>query len=139
LPYFLRAVRGLPADYQVVLCAGAPDTAEIAEEVTTLVDELRTQRGNVHLITEMLPRHELTQILTHATTFVCPSVYEPLGIVNLEAMACGIPVVASATAGSRRSWPTGRPVISSRSTRSPTAPAPRSTRRGSSPTRAMRW
>ncbi|WP_193104523.1 glycogen synthase [Brachybacterium sp. FME24] len=99
LPYFLRAVRDLPADYQVVLCAGAPDTPEIAHEVDTLVGELAAERGNVHLITEMLPRHELTQILSHATTFVCPSVYEPLGIVNLEAMACGIPVVASATGG----------------------------------------
>ncbi|MGO2819240.1 MAG: glycogen synthase [Brachybacterium tyrofermentans] len=99
LPYFLRAVRELPADYQVVLCAGAPDTPEIAAEVDGLVGELHAERGNVHLITEMLPRHELTQILTHATTFVCPSVYEPLGIVNLEAMACGTPVVASATGG----------------------------------------
>ena len=99
LPYFLRAVRELPADYQVVLCAGAPDTEEIAREVSELVSGLRSDRDGIHLITEMLPRHELTQLLSHATTFVCPSIYEPLGIVNLEAMACGTPVVASATGG----------------------------------------
>ncbi|MGY5764537.1 glycogen synthase [Brachybacterium sp. DNPG3] len=99
LPYFLRAVRELPEDVQVVLCAGAPDTPEIAAEVDGLVTELQRTRQGVHLITDMLPRGELTQLLSHATTFACPSIYEPLGIVNLEAMACGIPVVASATGG----------------------------------------
>src|SRR5699024_8033999 len=99
LPYFLRAVRELPPEYQVELCAGAPGTPETAQAVNSLVQELSTTRGTVHLLTAMLPRHELTQILTHATTFACSSIYEPLGIVNLEAMACGTPVVASATGG----------------------------------------
>ncbi|MGQ4493815.1 glycogen synthase [Dermabacteraceae bacterium P13095] len=99
LPYLLRAARELPRDVQLVLCAGAPDTAEIAREVDELVAVLQKEREGVFLISEMLPRHELTQLLSHATTFVCPSVYEPLGIVNLEAMACGIPVVGTATGG----------------------------------------
>src|SRR5699024_1214622 len=82
LPYFLRAVRELPAGYQVVRCAGAPGTPERAQEVDGLGEELSADRGNVPLTTEMLPRHELTQILTHATASACPSIYEPLGIVN---------------------------------------------------------
>lgn len=99
LPFLLRALRTLEKGVQVVLCAGPPDTPEIASEVAQLVADLKAEREGVFLISEMLPRHELTQLLSHATTFVCPSVYEPLGIVNLEAMACGIPVVGTATGG----------------------------------------
>ncbi|GAB2673656.1 glycogen synthase [Thalassiella azotivora] len=99
LPHLLRAAEALPDGVQLVLCAGAPDTPEIMAEVTGLVEELRRRRQGVHWIDRMLPRHELAQVLTHATAFVCPSVYEPLGIVNLEAMACGAPVVGTATGG----------------------------------------
>jgi len=99
LPYLLRAVERLPDDVQVVLCAGAPDTAEIMAEVTGLVERLRERRSGIVWIDRHLPREELRVLLTAATTFVCPSVYEPLGIVNLEAMACGAPVVGTATGG----------------------------------------
>lgn len=100
LPYLLRAAERLPAEVQLVLCAGAPDTPQIAEEVTGLVDQLRTDRGGgVVWIEQMLPREELIAVLSSATVFACPSVYEPLGIVNLEAMAVGLPVVGSATGG----------------------------------------
>jgi starch synthase len=99
LPYLLRAVAQLPPEVQIVLCAGAPDTAQILAEVEGLVRELQTTRDGVVWIDKLLPRHELCAILTAATTFVCPSVYEPLGIVNLEAMACGAAVVGTATGG----------------------------------------
>ena len=99
LPYLLRAALLLPPEVQLVLCAGAPDTAEIMAEVEGLVAELRETRDGVVWIDRHLPRHELCALLSAATTFVCPSVYEPLGIVNLEAMACGAPVVGTATGG----------------------------------------
>lgn len=99
LPYLLRAARSLPADVQLVLCAGAPDTPEIMAEVSGLVAELAETRAGVVWIDRHLPRNELTALLTSATCFVCPSVYEPLGIVNLEAMACGAAVVGTATGG----------------------------------------
>jgi len=99
LPYLLRAARSLPDDVQLVLCAGAPDTPEIMAEVSGLVDELATTREGVVWIDRHLPRAELTALLTSATAFICPSVYEPLGIVNLEAMACGAAVVGTATGG----------------------------------------
>jgi len=99
LPYFLRAVEQLPPEIQVVLCAGAPDTKEIAAEVSGAVARLQQQRDGVIWIEKMLPRHDLIAVLDACTVFVCPSIYEPLGIVNLEAMAVGLPVVASATGG----------------------------------------
>jgi starch synthase len=99
LPYLLRAARRLPPDTQLVLLAGAPDTPEIAAEVTKLADELKATRSGVVWVQEMLPKREVIQVLTHATLFVCPSIYEPMGIVNLEAMACQTAVVATATGG----------------------------------------
>ncbi|MFU8948090.1 glycogen synthase [Mycetocola zhadangensis] len=99
LPYLLRAAALLPDDVQLVLCAGAPDTPEILAEVEAGVRELQKHRSGVVWIDRLLPRNELCAILTVATTFVCPSVYEPLGIVNLEAMACGAAVVGTATGG----------------------------------------
>jgi starch synthase len=99
LPYLLRACAELPPDVQLVLCAGAPDTPEIMAEVEGLMESLRTQRQGVVWIAEMLPRAEVIALLSHGTVFACPSVYEPLGIVNLEAMACELPVVATATGG----------------------------------------
>ena len=99
LPYLLRAARSFPADAQLVVLAGAPDTPEIAAEVGGLADELRATRHGVVWVQEMLPKPEVIQILTHATVFVCPSIYEPMGIVNLEAMACETAVVATATGG----------------------------------------
>src|SRR5699024_2935351 len=97
VPYLLQAVGRLPDDAQVILCAGAPDTPELAAEIARSVDELRESRTGVIWISEMLPRAELLGLLGASTVFACPSIYEPLGIVNLEAMAVGVPVVASAT------------------------------------------
>ena len=99
MPYLLRAAERLPSEVQLVLCAGAPDTPEIMAEVSGLVERLGEQRTGVVWIERMLPRAELCQVLSAATTFVCPSVYEPLGIVNLEAMACEAAVVGTATGG----------------------------------------
>ncbi len=106
LPYLLRAAEVLPREVQLVLCAGAPDTPEILAEVKELVAGLRAARGGgdgddagVVWIEEMLPRPDLIAVLAASTVFVCPSVYEPLGIVNLEAMAVGLPVVGTATGG----------------------------------------
>ena len=99
LPYLLRAAAMLPPEVQLILCAGAPDTPEILAEVKAGVQALQAERSGVVWIDRLLSQYELSAVLTQATTFVCPSIYEPLGIVNLEAMACGVPVVGTATGG----------------------------------------
>jgi starch synthase len=99
LPYLLRAIEMLPEDVQVVLCAGAPDTPAIMQEVSAGVRALQETRGGVIWIDTLLSQHDLSAVLSSSTVFVCPSIYEPLGIVNLEAMACGLPVVGTATGG----------------------------------------
>ncbi len=97
LEHLLRAAGDLPG--QLVLCAGAPDTPEIAASTADLVAALQARRSGVIWIREMVPKTDVVQLLSHATVFVCPSIYEPLGIVNLEAMACSTAVVASAVGG----------------------------------------
>jgi starch synthase len=99
VPHLLRAALQFDPSVQLVLLAGAADTPELAAETDDAVATLRANRDAVFLVSEMLPREEVRQVLTHGTVFVCPSVYEPLGIVNLEAMACETAVVASDVGG----------------------------------------
>ena len=99
LSHLLQAALSMPERYQLVVCAGTPDTPEIAAEVTVLADRVRAQRGGLVWIEGIIPRPELVPLLTGAATFVCPSVYEPFGLVNLEAMACETAVVASRVGG----------------------------------------
>ena len=99
VPHLLRAALAFDPDVQVVLLAGAADTPELKAETDAAIDELHARRDGVFLVSEMLPRDQVRQVLTHSTVFVCPSIYEPLGIVNLEAMACETAVVASDVGG----------------------------------------
>jgi len=97
--HLIAAAHRFAPEVQLVLCAGAPDTPEIAAEVRTAVDDLAAERSGVFWVRDFLPVHEIREILSAATAFICPSVYEPLGIVNLEAMACETAVVASDVGG----------------------------------------
>jgi starch synthase len=95
----IEAAQYFNENCQIVLCAGAPDTEEIALETATLIDELKAKRKGVILISEMLPREKVKVLYSHARVFACPSLYEPFGIINLEAMACETPVVGSHVGG----------------------------------------
>ena len=99
LAHLLRAWKNVPAEYGLVLAAGSPDEETVGNEVAALIAELQKTRRNVWWIKEMLPHDSLTAALTHADLFLCPSIYEPLGIVNLEAMACETAVLASSVGG----------------------------------------
>lgn len=97
--HLVNAIKHLDKDVQVVLCAGAPDTDDIAKEMEDLVAEVQKDRDNVIWIDEMLPKSEIIELYSHAAVFCCPSIYEPFGIINIEAMACNTAVVASAVGG----------------------------------------
>ena len=99
VPGLLRAIAKLPPEIQVVLCAGAPDTPEIAAETEALVEDLQSRRTGIVWISDFLSRGKIIRLLSCSTAFVTPSIYEPLGIVNLEAMAVGLPVVGTKTGG----------------------------------------
>ncbi|HCE98264.1 MAG: glycosyl transferase family 1 [Elusimicrobia bacterium GWC2_51_8] len=97
--HLVNAIAHLDPEAQVVLCAGAPDTKEIAAEMEARVAKIQRTRKNVIWIRKMLPKNEIIELYSHAAVFCCPSIYEPFGIINVEAMACGTPVVASAVGG----------------------------------------
>src|SRR5260370_10276514 len=97
--HLVDAIRHMPKDTQVVLCAGAPDTPEIAAEMRQKVDDIQPINPHVVWIEKMVTKQEAIQLYSNARVFCCPSVYEPFGIINLEAMACCAPVVASPTGG----------------------------------------
>src|SRR5204863_7013004 len=97
--HLVRAIQFMDPGFQIVLCAAAPDTAEIAEEMKTAVEHAKPERPGIIWINEMVDQKTACELYSHAAVFVCPSIYEPFGIINLEAMACETAVVASAVGG----------------------------------------
>lgn len=97
--HLVNAIKYIDPETQIVLCAGAPDTADIAKEMEDSVNEVKKTRNNVIWIDKMLDKKEVIQLYSHADVFCCPSIYEPFGIINIEAMACNTAVVASAVGG----------------------------------------
>jgi alpha-maltose-1-phosphate synthase len=97
--YLVRAIQYMDTDFQIVLCAGAPDTPEIGKEMKDAVESAMRKRSHIIWIAEMVDRNAVTELYSHAAAFCCPSIYEPFGIINLEAMACETAVVASAVGG----------------------------------------
>ncbi len=97
--YLVNAIKYIDPETQIVLCAGAPDTPEIGKEMEDSVNEVKKTRNNIIWIDEMLPKKQVIQLYSHADVFCCPSIYEPFGIINIEAMACKTAVVASAVGG----------------------------------------
>jgi glycogen synthase len=97
--YLVRAIQFMDPGFQIVLCAGAPDTPEIAIETQKAIEQAKTKRSDIIWIEEMVDRSAVIELYSHAAVFCCPSIYEPFGIINLEAMACGTAVVASAVGG----------------------------------------
>ena len=139
LPLFLRAAAQLPPDVQLVLCAGAPDTKEIADEVSGLVAGLAEERDGVVWIAEMLPRPDVVALLTASTVFACPSIYEPLGSSTSRRWPARRRSWPRRPAASPRSWSMARPAGWCRSSRPPTAPALPSTPSATSPTWRPPW
>jgi starch synthase len=97
--HLVNAIKYIDPDTQIILCAGAPDTPDIAKEMEDSVNEVKKTRNNIIWIDKMLEKHEVIQLYSHADVFCCPSIYEPFGIINIEAMACNTAVVASAVGG----------------------------------------